>query len=63
MEELKSKMEALEKKVGELERTVKMIKRIFLWTIIISVALFILPLIGLVFVIPQFLSNYASLPQ
>lgn len=62
-DQLDSKIEALEEKIDELQRSVDKIRKIFLWTVIISLAVFILPLVGLLFVIPQFLSNYGNLLQ
>lgn len=35
-------------------------RKYFLWTLIITVALFVLPLIALAFVIPFFLNSYTS---
>jgi len=35
-------------------------RRYFLWTLIISVVVLVLPLIGLIFVIPNFLDIYSS---
>jgi len=63
MEQLapQSKNEELEKKIDRLQRSIDRLNKIFLWTIIITAALFILPLIGLLFVIPQFLSIYSGL--
>lgn len=63
MDQLEQKIEGLEKKIDELQRSVNKIQKIFLWTLILSFAVFILPIIGLLFVIPQFLSNYADLLQ
>lgn len=50
----------LEKKVGAIYVSVEKTRKYFLWTMIISTALFVLPLIGLLFAIPMFLSNYAG---
>jgi len=63
MDQLDQKIEALEKKMDELQRSIDKLRKIFLWIIIITAALFILPLIGLLFVLPQFLSNYSSVLQ
>lgn len=54
------KIDALEKKIDELVRSIRTIKRIFFWILVVSVVMFILPLIGLVFVIPQFISTYTG---
>jgi len=53
-------MKALEGKIDSLQRSIDKLKRIFVWILIISVVMFVLPLIGLVFAIPQFLSVYTS---
>lgn len=60
MDDVNQKLEILEKKLDEVKDSVNKIKKIFLWTIIISVVLFILPLVGLVFAIPKFLSTYSN---
>ncbi len=60
MDPIQIKIEELEEKVNKLQGTVDKIKKIFIWTVIVSIALFILPLIGLLIVIPQFLSIYTN---
>ena len=60
MNPLENKIDALEKKVDELVRSIKTIKKIFLWILIVTVVMSVLPLIGLVFVIPQFISTYTG---
>lgn len=53
-------METLEQKIDNLQRAIDRLNKIFKWTLIITVLLFVLPLIGLLFVIPQFLSTFSS---
>jgi len=60
MEQLEQKIEALEKKIDELQYSIDKIKKIFLWILIITVILFVLPLIGLIFAIPSFLNIYSG---
>ncbi len=60
MDEVKQKLEILERKLDEVKDSVDKIKKIFFWTIVISLVLFILPLVGLVFAIPKFLSTYSG---
>jgi hypothetical protein len=48
------------KKLDDIYRSVEQTRKYFLWTLIITAALFVLPLIGLMLVIPQFLSNYGA---
>ncbi|HEY4477151.1 MAG TPA: hypothetical protein VJB56_00815 [Candidatus Paceibacterota bacterium] len=59
-DQLGLQMKALEGKIDSLQRSIDKLKRIFVWILIISVVMFVLPLIGLVFAIPQFLSVYTS---
>jgi len=45
----------LEAKIDMIYQSVEKTRKYFLWTMIITIALFVLPLIGLVFAIPMFL--------
>ncbi len=63
MDQLDQKIEELEKKIDKLQRSIDKLRKVFLWTLILSIALIILPLIGLLFVIPQFLSSYNNVFQ
>ncbi|HTY39577.1 MAG TPA: hypothetical protein VMC43_00595 [Candidatus Paceibacterota bacterium] len=54
--ELLDRFTALEKKIDSIYRSVEVTKKIFIWTIVITAATVILPLIGLAFVIPQYLN-------
>ena len=49
-----------EKKIDEIYRSVEKMRKYFMWTLIISVAFIVLPLIGLLFAIPSFLNTLAS---
>lgn len=53
--------EEILKRIEVLERDVSRIKAYFKWTLIIAVALFVLPLIGLLFAIPVYLKTINSL--
>ena len=55
MDEVLKKLAELETKVDAIYKSAEKTRKYFLWTLIISVVLFVLPLIALVFVIPQFL--------
>lgn len=59
--DLRQRIEELERKVDETLRLTRRTYQIILWTGIITVAVIVLPLIGLVFVIPQFLSEYSQI--
>ncbi len=53
----------LEEKVDKIYISVEKTRKYFLWTLIISVALVVLPAIGLLFAIPTFLTNYVGTIQ
>lgn len=57
MEEIIKKLQEQDQKLDAIFRSVEKTRRYFLFTLILSVVLFVLPLIGLLFVIPQFLST------
>jgi len=60
-QEILNKLSELELKIDSLHRTVAQMRRYFLWTLIISLALIVLPVLGLIFVLPQYLSTLTSL--
>jgi polyferredoxin len=56
--------QSLEQKIDKLQRSIDSLNKMFKWTLIITVFLFVVPLIGLLLVIPQFIStvtNYGGL--
>jgi type IV secretory pathway component VirB8 len=59
-QELEQRFATLEEKINKIYISVEKTRKYFLWTLIISVALFVLPAIGLAFAIPAFLNNYVA---
>lgn len=55
--EILKKLEEQGKNIEAIYISTEKTRKYFLWTLIISVALVVLPLIGLVFAIPQFLNT------
>ena len=51
-------LESRDKKLEEIYKSVEKMRKAFFWTLMISLAFIILPLIGLMFVIPQFMQTY-----
>lgn len=47
----------LENKLNAIYKSVESTRKIFKWTLIITVATIVIPLIGLIFVIPYFLQT------
>lgn len=60
-QEILQKFEEQATKLEEIHQSVEKMRRYFLWTLIISVVVVVLPLIGLMIAIPQFLSSYSDL--
>ena len=60
-QELRQKLDAIEKKAEAAFQAADKTKKYMQWTAIITVALFVLPLIGLVFAIPSFISTYQQI--
>ena len=54
------KLEEQEKKLEAIYRSVEKTRKYFLWTLIITAVAFLLPLLGLWFLIPKVLSLYAT---
>ena len=59
-EEIQKQIAALDGKLDDIYRSVEKTRKYFLWTLAATVIAFILPLIGLMVAIPQFLSLYGS---
>lgn len=57
---LLQKFEAQEKKIDAIFVSVEKTRKYFLWTLILSLAFFLLPLIGLMVAVPFFLDTLGS---
>lgn len=55
MEEIIKKLAELEQKIDNIYKSAEKTRKYFMWTLIISIVLFVLPLIAMVFVLPQFI--------
>lgn len=60
MDEILRRLEEQDKKLDAIYKSVERTRKYFLWTMIITIALIVLPAIGLVFVIPKFLSTLST---
>jgi len=58
--DIQNKMMELEKKIDATYQSIEKIRKYMLWTAIVTIAIIVLPLIGLMLVIPSFISNYTS---
>ncbi len=62
--DIKVLIEKVDKQTAEIEAVKKSLRKIqmyFLWTLIISLLVVVLPAIGLVFAIPKFLGNFSEI--
>lgn len=60
-QDILKKLEEQQKKIDEIYKIALKTKRYFEWTLIIGIAFIVLPLIGLLFVLPSFIKAI-SLP-
>ena len=58
--EILAKLEENERKLNEIRQSVERMRKYFLWTLVLSIVFIVLPLIGLIFAIPKFLSIYTN---
>ncbi len=58
-QELKIRLDAQDEKLASIYKSVEATRKYFKWTMIITIALFVLPLFGLIFAIPAFLGAVA----
>ena len=59
--EIIKKLEEQSRKLEVIEQSVRKIRSYLLWTFMISLVVFILPLIGLAIMVPRLLNIYSSL--
>ncbi len=58
--ELLQKLQAHDEKLDRIYQSVEQTRKYFLWTLIGSVVMFVLPLVGLLFAIPFFMSTLGA---
>ncbi len=59
-EELKNRLDTLEKKTDAIYVSVEKTQKYFLWTLVATVVMFVLPLLGVVLVLPWFVGTITS---
>jgi hypothetical protein len=59
-QEMQNKMAGLEKKIDQIYMSVEKTRKYFFWTMVVTVVVVVLPLIGLIFAIPSFLNTYTN---
>ena len=58
--ELSAKLDEIGEKADKAFRASESVRKYIFWTGVVTAALVVLPLIGLVFAIPQFMNNYVN---
>lgn len=62
-QDMLNRLNEQDRKLDMIYVSVEKTRKYFLWTIVATIVAFILPLIGLAFVIPFFLSSFTSALQ
>ncbi len=58
--EFKQLIEGQQKKIDAIYVSVEKTRKYLLWTMVATIAFFVLPLIALMFVVPSFISSYTT---
>jgi type II secretory pathway component PulF len=58
---LQARLDTLERKIDAVYTSAEKTRKYMMWTAIITIAVIVLPLLGLVFIIPQFVSLFSDL--
>lgn len=60
MDEILKKLEEQDKKLEAIYRSAERTRKYFLWTLIITIVVIVLPLIGLIFAVPALLKSLGA---
>lgn len=60
---INERLAVLEKKIDDMYTSFEKVRKYFIWSGIITLALIILPIIGLIFAVPSFLNTYSQVNQ
>ncbi|PJA89475.1 MAG: hypothetical protein CO138_00245 [Candidatus Moranbacteria bacterium CG_4_9_14_3_um_filter_33_15] len=59
-EEILKRMKAQEEKIDQIYRSVEKTRKYFLWTLLATIIMFILPFLGIIVAIPWFIGVMSS---
>lgn len=59
-QDLQQKLTMLEQKIDAVHRSSERTRKMFLWTLILGIVVTVLPLLGLLVVIPKFLGTLSA---
>jgi hypothetical protein len=60
-QEILNRLQKNEEKLEKIFISVEKIRRYFLWTLVITVLMVLLPAVGLLFAIPKFMDTYSQM--
>lgn len=60
---INERLAVLEKKIDDMYTSFEKVRKYFIWSGIVTLALIILPIIGLIFAVPSFLNTYSQVNQ
>ncbi len=60
LQKLQAKIDEQKVQIDQMYQSVEKLRKYFKWTMIITIIVVVLPLIGLVFALPTFLNNYVG---
>lgn len=60
-QEILNRLEKNEEKLEKIFVSVERMRRYFLWTLIVTVLMVLLPAVGLLFAIPKFMDTYSQM--
>ena len=60
-DDIKQRIEALERKIDAIYSSVEKTRKYFLWTLITTVVVIVLPLVLMLFALPSLFSYYATI--
>jgi len=60
-QEILNRLQKNEEKLEKIFVSVEKMRRYFLWTLIITVLLVLLPAVGLLFAVPKFMDTYSQI--
>lgn len=61
--ELSARLDEMRAKIDAIDASVQKMRKYAFWRTVITIAFIVLPIIGLSFVIPQFIANYTDTLQ
>jgi len=63
MNDIENELDNIKKELREIHKSVKQTQNYFLWYVVVTALSIIVPVIGLIFYIPKFISIYTDMLQ